>query len=217
VPIKDPPTYNVATQEPQSHKQTTQQLPPPKYESEDGSVVFTRPSEIIRLSAAFHCMLQTKTKRQPDYCLIQERAQRRELWAMELIANWLELVDNNVTGAIQMYEQVSLEPANEKTARSEFMIAHLLLTRYPSLYGVRPISLAIAWLRRALATDPNMADALFVLGCLSREGCYFEAPDLRDKDAEEFWLAAAKLGHGPAQRRLRQKLNVPVSFRHILT
>lgn len=181
----------------------------PQYTDAQGATVFTRPTEVLRLSSSFNASLARRRKLQPDFGLVLERAEQGEAWALALMASWAELVESDFSQAMKWYEEAALRGH----VRSQFMVAHLLLSKC----DVKPVDLAIAWLKKTLQTDPTMADALFVLGCVLHEGYELsfkgstwdirasgipEGTAMEDLEGVDLWIAAAKFGHRPAQRRL---------------
>jgi TPR repeat protein len=133
------------------------------------------------------------------------------------LGEWSELVEHDLAAAMRWYEKAALAGH----VRSEFTIAHLLLTEYPKRYGIRPLDIVLSWLKHA--AQARNADALFVLGCVVSEGCDLTS-ELEDWSPEDFWLSAALQGHGPAQKRLRARrhpemcaaLSVPLRDDHVL-
>lgn len=149
--------------------------------------------------ATFSEMLRTKCKSDEQVWLaIQKRSQSQPVHdrhAAYLMGCWCEKVDDNMKEALSHYQTA----ADMGHGLAQFTMGHLNMMG--QIEGVRNLQAAVRWWVKA-TKDHDTADAWFTLGCVVSQGYDIHAYPELDSPVE-FWIRAAKQGHGPAQKRLR--------------
>ncbi len=177
------------------------------------SFSFLPPSEMKIVHKNFETMLRIKLKNDvKTWDMVEKWAINKAGWALRLMAHWYKEVEKDYGKACDFYSQDS----ELGCARSEFMLGHLQIAYiYP-----RNLHVAVYHFKKAIKMDPNMADAYFVLGCICSEK--YDISNYIEFNDVDFWKVAAKLGHAPAQKKLRARGETdascfpPVQTKHIL-
>ena len=160
---------------------------------------------LMREYAIFQQMLVSLVKSDEKvWVAVKERAEARPLHdrkAAHLMGCWYERAEDDMKVALAHYEAA----ADAGYGDAQFTLGHLYFTK--KVDGVRNLQAAVRWWVRATKENDN-ADAWFTLGCVVKEGYDIHAYPELDSPVE-FWIRAARQGHGPAQKRLRAAVADP--------